>query len=80
MKEKTSVTLSPHVLAQIDRMAGTKRSRSAVIEDVLRQFLREQSRAERRARDIAILNKYADEMKRDALDGLDEQASEEDFR
>lgn len=80
MKEKTSVTLSPEILVRIDRLAGTKRSRSAVIEDVLRQFLREQARAERRARDIAILNKYADELNRQALDGLDEQASEEDFR
>ena len=80
MKEKTSLTLSPQILTQIDRIAGTKRSRSAVIEDVLRQFLREQARAERRARDIAILNKYAEEMNRDALDGLDEQSSEEDFR
>jgi metal-responsive CopG/Arc/MetJ family transcriptional regulator len=80
MKEKTSVTLSPEILVRIDRLAGTKRSRSAVIEDVLRQFLREQARAERRTRDIAILNKYADELNRAALDGLDEQSSEEDFR
>jgi metal-responsive CopG/Arc/MetJ family transcriptional regulator len=79
MKEKTSVTLSPEILVRIDRLAGTKRSRSAVIEDVLRQFLREQARAERRARDIAILNKCADELNRDAVDGLDEQAPEEDF-
>lgn len=80
MKEKTSLTLSPEVLGGIDRLAGTKRSRSAVIEDVLRQFLREQAKAERRARDIAILNKYAEEMNRDAVDGLDEQAPEENFR
>jgi metal-responsive CopG/Arc/MetJ family transcriptional regulator len=80
MKEKTSVTLSPEILVQIDELAGTKRSRSAVIEDVLRQFLHEQAKAERRARDIAILNKHADELNRNALDGLDEQAPEEDFR
>lgn len=80
MKEKTSVTLSPEVLVRIDRIAGTKRSRSAVIEDVLRQFLREQARAERRARDIAILNKHADGLNRNALDGLEEQAPEEEPR
>ena len=45
MKEKTSVTLSPEVLAGIDRLAGTKHSRSAVIERVLRKYLREQAKA-----------------------------------
>jgi len=78
MKEKTSVTLSPEILVGIDRLAGNKRSRSAFIEDVLRQYLRERVKAERRARDLAILNRYADEMNRDAEDGLDEQAPEED--
>jgi len=36
MKEKTSVTLSPEVLTGIDRLAGSKLSRSAFIEKVLR--------------------------------------------
>jgi metal-responsive CopG/Arc/MetJ family transcriptional regulator len=45
MKEKTSVTLSPDVLTGIDRLAGSKRSRSALIDDVLRQYLREKIRA-----------------------------------
>ena len=78
MKEKTSVTLSPDILVGIDRLAGTKRSRSAFIEDVLRQYLRDQVKAERRARDLAILNKYANELNRDAEDGLEDQAPEED--
>jgi metal-responsive CopG/Arc/MetJ family transcriptional regulator len=78
MKEKTSVTLSPEVLHGIDRLAGNKQSRSAVIEDILRQYIREQTKAERRARDLAILNRYADELNRHAEDGLDEQTPEED--
>jgi len=65
MKEKTSVTLSSEVLVGIDRLSGTKRSRSAFIEDVLRQYLRERVKAERRARDLAILNQYAAELNRD---------------
>lgn len=80
MKEKTSVTLSKEVLSEIDRVAGNRQSRSALIEDVLRRFLRERAKTERRARDIAILNKYADELNRKALEGLDEQASEDKFR
>jgi metal-responsive CopG/Arc/MetJ family transcriptional regulator len=78
MKEKTSVTLSPEVLAGIDRLAGSKRSRSAFIEDVLRQYLRDKTRAERSARDLAILNKYAKELNVDAEDGLEDQAPEEE--
>jgi len=78
MKEKTSVTLSPDILVGIDRLAGAKRSRSAFIEDILRRYIREQAKAERRARDLAILNRYADELNRDAEDGLDDQAPEED--
>lgn len=78
MKEKTSVTLSPEVLVGIDRLAGTKRSRSAVIEDILRQHIRDREKAERRARDLAILNRYADELNRDAEDSLEDQAPEED--
>jgi metal-responsive CopG/Arc/MetJ family transcriptional regulator len=77
MKEKTSVTLSPEVLTGIDRLAGSKRSRSAFIEDVLRQYLRERVKKERGARDLAILNKYADEMNAEAEDVLRYQAPED---
>jgi metal-responsive CopG/Arc/MetJ family transcriptional regulator len=78
MKEKTSVTLSPEVLTGIDRLAGPKRSRSAFIEDVLRQYLRDREKAARRARDFAILNKFAAELNANAEDGLEDQAPEED--
>lgn len=78
MKEKTSVTLSPEVLVGIDKLAGPKRSRSAVIEEILRQHIRNHVKAERRARDIAILNRYANELNRDAEDGLEDQAPEEE--
>jgi metal-responsive CopG/Arc/MetJ family transcriptional regulator len=78
MKEKTSITLSPEILVGIDQLTGSKKSRSAVIEDILRQYIREQTKAARRARDLAILNRYAGELNRDAEDGLDEQSSEED--
>jgi metal-responsive CopG/Arc/MetJ family transcriptional regulator len=77
MKEKTSVTLSPEVLTGIDRLAGSKRSRSAFIEDVLRQYLREREKAVRRARDLALLNKFADEMNAEAEDVLRYQALED---
>jgi metal-responsive CopG/Arc/MetJ family transcriptional regulator len=77
MKEKTSVTLSPEVLTGIDRLAGSKLSRSALIEDILQQYLRQQAKTERGARDLAILNHFAQELNADAEDGLDDQAPEE---
>lgn len=77
MKEKTSVTLSPEVLTGIDRLAGTKHSRSAFIEDILRQYLKDRVKAERKARDLALLNKFADELNRNAEEGLNDQAPEE---
>jgi metal-responsive CopG/Arc/MetJ family transcriptional regulator len=77
MKEKTSVTLSPEVLAGIDRLAGTEHSRSAVIERVLRKYLREQAKAAAEARDLAILNDAADSLNQEAADVLDHQAPDE---
>jgi metal-responsive CopG/Arc/MetJ family transcriptional regulator len=77
MKEKTSITLSDDVLAGIDRLAGSKRSRSAVIEQVLRKFLREQARARLHARDLQLLNAAAEELNAEAEDVLGYQASQE---
>jgi metal-responsive CopG/Arc/MetJ family transcriptional regulator len=74
MKEKTSITLSHEVLTGVDRIAGSKQSRSAFIENVLREHLRARERAERDARDLAIINRNARRLNRDAEDGLDLQA------
>jgi len=77
MKEKTSITLSREVLAGIDRIAGSKQSRSAVIENVLQQHLRQRARAQRDARDMEIINRNAARLNRDAEDGLEDQALED---
>ena len=74
MKEKTSITLSREVLTGIDRVAGSKQSRSAFIESVLREHLRARARAGRDARDIEIINRNARRLNRDAEDGLELQA------
>jgi metal-responsive CopG/Arc/MetJ family transcriptional regulator len=74
MKEKTSITLSKEVLKGIDRIAGKKQSRSAFIEEVLLQYLRQRARAQRDAREVEIINRHAEQLNRDALDGLEYQA------
>jgi metal-responsive CopG/Arc/MetJ family transcriptional regulator len=77
MKEKTSITLSQDVLQAIDRVAGAKYSRSAVIEHVLRRFLRERKRAEIQMRDLQRINQAAEGLNAEAADVLDYQVSEE---
>jgi len=77
MKEKTSITLSKEVLAGVDRIAGTKQSRSAFIEAVLAQYLRQQARAQIEARDLELINQSADELNAEVEDVLRYQAAEE---
>jgi metal-responsive CopG/Arc/MetJ family transcriptional regulator len=77
MKEKTSITLSKEVLTGIDRAAGSKQSRSAFIEAILQQYLRQRARAQRDARDIELISRHAAQLNCDAEDGLEDQAPEE---
>jgi metal-responsive CopG/Arc/MetJ family transcriptional regulator len=76
MKAKTSVTLSEDVLAQVDRLAGSKLSRSAFIERVLRRYLRDRSRAALHARDLARINRAADQLNLEAAEVLEYQSSD----
>ena len=77
MKEKTSITLSRDVLAGIDQLTGAKSSRSAVIERVLRRYLRERRRAEAHARDLKLIDQAAEQLNKEAADVLDYQTSVE---
>ena len=74
MKEKTSITLSSDVLAQIDRTAGSKASRSAFIENVLREYFKAKVRAAINARDLELINANADYLNREMEDVLQYQA------
>lgn len=76
MKEKTSITLSADVLAKVDRLAGSKRSRSAFIEHVLRNYLRARTRRARNARDLELINANAGRLNAEARDVMEYQASE----
>lgn len=77
MKEKTSITLSKDVLKDVDRLAGSKHSRSAFIELVLRKYLHDQTRAALQARDLQLINQAAEQLNREAEEVLDYQASGE---
>jgi len=71
MKQKTSITLSSDILAQVDRSAGSKASRSAFIENVLREYFRTRVREAIGARDLELINAHADYLAREARE-LDE--------
>jgi metal-responsive CopG/Arc/MetJ family transcriptional regulator len=75
MKEKTSITLSKEILTGIDRIVGSKQSRSAFIEAVLTQYLRKQARAQVEARDLELINKAADDLNVEVEDVLSYQAT-----
>ncbi len=77
MKEKTSITLSGDVLAAVDRLAGSRHSRSAFIERVLRNFLLEPTRAAVQARDLERINAAAQRLNAEAADVMEYQASDE---
>jgi metal-responsive CopG/Arc/MetJ family transcriptional regulator len=77
MKEKTSITLSGDVLTAIDRLAGSKQSRSAFIERVLREYLRQRARAALQARDLERINAAAQRLNAEAADVMEYQASGE---
>jgi metal-responsive CopG/Arc/MetJ family transcriptional regulator len=74
MKEKTSITLSREVLAGIDQLAGSRHSRSAIIERAVRNYLKQRERASIYARDLEILNRAADRLNAEAEETLDYQA------
>jgi metal-responsive CopG/Arc/MetJ family transcriptional regulator len=74
MKEKTSITLSSDLLTAIDRLAGSKFSRSAFIERVLWLYLRERTRRRTQARDLKRLNAAADRLNSEAEEVLSFQS------
>ena len=74
MKQKTSITLSSDVLAEIDREAGSRASRSAFIENVLREYLRAKVREAINARDLELINANLDSLIRETQDLEEYQA------
>lgn len=70
MKKKISITLSSDVLARIDKLAGSARLRSVVIEHAIRNELRQQDSAVDEAADLELINGAADQLNIEAEDVL----------
>jgi metal-responsive CopG/Arc/MetJ family transcriptional regulator len=73
MKTKTSVTLSADTIAAVDALAGPNGSRSAVIERILRQFVKRRQRQSRESRDLETLNRHSKRLNAEAADTLEYQ-------
>lgn len=73
MKQKTSITLSSDVLAKVDDLAGSKLSRSALIDDVLRSYFRDRARRKVHRRDLERINAAADRLNAEASEVLEYQ-------
>lgn len=70
MRVKTSITLPEDLLLRLDEV---DKNRSALLERAAEAFLKDLARRERDARDLAILNKNAERLNREAADALDYQ-------
>ena len=70
MKAKTSVTLEGGLLRGIDEHASEYRSRSEFIEAAIEHFIKHLERQEAEQRDLAILNRRAHALNKEAADVL----------
>ena len=71
MNIKTSITLSPRTLRDVDDFAkGRASNRSRVIEEAVREYLVRRARGERDRRDIEVINRAADDLNREVDDAL----------
>jgi len=73
MKVKTSISLSPQTIDEIDEIAGADKNRSRLIEQAIAEFIERHRRGRREARDLDILNRSAEELNREMEDILEYQ-------
>jgi metal-responsive CopG/Arc/MetJ family transcriptional regulator len=74
MKQKTSITLSEDLLAELDRHARPGESRSALIERVLCRYFRRRKWAAEQARDVERLNAASPRLNAEMAEVLEFQA------
>jgi len=75
MKTKTSLTLSEDLIASIDKLAGPKISRSAYVEQILREFVDRRAQARKDSREVAAINRHAAQLNAEMSDALSFQAN-----
>ena len=73
MKVKTSITLSEDLLDAIDESSGQFKNRSDFVEAAIRAYIEHMIREEQNAKDLAIINRQADRLNKEAIDVLEYQ-------
>ncbi len=73
MKQKTSITLSPEILKEIDKLIQDSGKRSAFIEKAIWKYLDYIKKELRNKHDLNILNKNANRLNNEAIDVLNFQ-------
>ena len=74
MKVKTSITLSEELIRDLDALSSQYGTRSALIEQAVREFLVAAAKRKRDAQDLEILNRRAEALNKEAEDVLSYQA------
>jgi metal-responsive CopG/Arc/MetJ family transcriptional regulator len=70
MKVKISIILSEELLDAIDQRSARFKNRSAFIEAAIRAYIAKIVLDEQNARDLAIINREADRLNKEAADVL----------
>jgi metal-responsive CopG/Arc/MetJ family transcriptional regulator len=78
MKSKTSLTLSEDLVASIDKLAGKNISRSAYVEQILREFVDRRAQSRKDLREIAAINRHASQLNAEMSDALSFQVNAAD--
>jgi metal-responsive CopG/Arc/MetJ family transcriptional regulator len=73
MKVKTSITLSEELIRAMDALSSQYGTRSALIEQAVRDFLATIAQRQREAQDLEILNRRAEALNVEAADVLSYQ-------
>ena len=73
MKVKTSITLSEELIRAMDALSSQYGTRSALIEQAVRDFLATVAQRQREAQDLEILNRRAEVLNVEAADVLSYQ-------
>lgn len=73
MKLKTSITISGDLIESIDRLSGSQKNRSEFIERAVREYIDREAKRRRDQEDLALINRNADRLNREAEDVLSYQ-------
>lgn len=73
MKVKTSITLSEDILKVMDKRLSDFKNRSDFIEHAIKSYIEKLKKDEQEAKDLAIINKVADRLNKEAKDVLSYQ-------